>query len=91
MLQLLPTEVGIVQGWAETALHRHGIPLPEEEDLLNKIKKTGSFRSIRLNDVELEVILIWADEGTRSHFGPGKFILDTEQKLIDRIHQYLSR
>jgi hypothetical protein len=91
MFQLLPSELKIVEGWAESALHRHGIPLPEEEDILNKIKKAGGFRSVAFEDHELEIVLIWADEGVRGRYSPGKFILEPEKNLIDKIRQYMLR
>ncbi len=91
MLRLLPSELNIISGWAESALHRHGIPLPEEDELLKKIKKGGGFTPLAFEEYELEVILIWADESQRSHFSPGTFVLEPEQKLIDKINQYLNR
>ena len=91
MFQLLPSELKIVQSWAESALHRHGIPLPEEQVILSKIQRAAGLRTVGFEDHELEIILIWADEGTRSHYSPGKFILEPEQKLIEKIRQYIQR
>ena len=91
MLRILPSELSIISGWAEDALHRHGIPLPEEEELLTKIKRGSGFTPLGFEVYELEVILIWADESQRGHFSPGSFILEPEQKLIDKINQYIHR
>jgi len=91
MLQLLPSELTIARGWAATALKKHGIPLPEEQEILNKIKKAGDYKSTFFNDYELEVILMWADDSMKGHYGGNLYILEPEQKLVDKIHQYVFR
>ena len=91
MLQLLPSELTIIEGWAATSLRKHGIPLPEENEILNKIKKTGSSKSMFFKNYELEVMLMWADESIKNHYGGSSYIMDPEKKLIDKIHQYVHR
>jgi len=90
MLQLLPSDIMIVKGWVSTAMKKHGIPLPEEQEIINKINKAGSFRSAGFEDFELEVILMWAEQSMKSHHGGSTFIMEPEQRLVNKIHQHLS-
>ncbi|MGD9899724.1 MAG: hypothetical protein AB7T22_11430 [Calditrichaceae bacterium] len=89
MFRLLPSEVDIVRGWSENALKKHGIPMPQEDALLKKISRPAGGTGLILGRAELELILDWAEENIRSHYGPTKFILEPEELLLKKIDDFL--
>lgn len=91
MFRLLPSEADIVRGWSENALKKHGIPMPREAALLKKNDRPAPGAGPALGREELELILDWAEQNIRSHYGPTRFILEPEQLLLEKIEDFLRR
>ncbi|TFG94003.1 MAG: hypothetical protein E4H13_15470 [Calditrichales bacterium] len=87
MLDLTPSEVRIVRVWSGRA---EASPFPQEINVVRRLKSNPSDREMKFTLKELEVILHWADQATRGHYGTEQYVLENEGLLIDKIETYIN-
>ena len=87
MLTLSSTEIRIVKAWAEEA---EGSPFPQEMNVLFRLKKNVSNRSMTFSHKELNVINHWAEQDTKGRYGGEQYLLELEAELIKKIELYLN-
>jgi hypothetical protein len=86
MLTLTARELEIILIWAEAAKDS---PFPQEIRLYRRIA-TSAGRPLRITRPEAEMIVYWAEQDTRGRRGGAWYLLENEQKLIDKIQNFLS-
>jgi len=86
MLTLNSIEVKIVKAWAEKA---ETSPFPQEKAVINRLKKNVANRSMAFSARELDVILHWAEQETKGHYGTEKYLLELEAALLEKIENFL--
>ena len=87
MLSLNATEVRVVRVWSERG---ESSPFPQEMALLNRLKRSTGNIEMLFSSRELEVILFWAEQETKGHYGTEQYLLEHEAALIDKIETYLA-
>jgi hypothetical protein len=87
MLSLTPSEIRIIRVWAEKG---EASPFPQEKSLLNRIMSNLSGREMKLTARDLEIVLHWAELETKGHHGSDQYLLEQEERLINKIESYLS-
>ena len=88
MLILNNNEIEIVKHWAE---HGTGSPFPQEQNLLNRLKRSGLTQSFQFNRAEVNVIKFWSEKETVGKYGQTQYLLEMEYKLIEKIDAYLEQ
>ena len=88
MLILNNNEMEIVKHWAE---HGTGSPFPQEQNLLNRLKRSSLAHSFQCSRAEVTVIKFWAEKETVGKYGQAQYLLEMEYKLIERIDAYLEQ
>ena len=87
MLNLNTSEVKVIRAWSE---HGHASPFPQEIALLNRLRKNYSNQAMIFSDKELQVVLYWAECETKGHHGTGRYLLERESALMEKIEHYLN-
>ena len=87
MLSFSSSEIRVICVWAEEG---ESSPFPREKALLGRIKGNLSDREMKLTARDLEIVLHWAELDTKGHHGSDQFLLEHEEKLINKIESYLS-
>jgi hypothetical protein len=88
MLNLSAEELKIVRHWSENA---ETSPFPQETLLVNRLRQNPSYHGMFFNRKELEIVLHWADEETRGHYGTERYLLEEENKLLNKIEDFLNK
>ena len=87
MLTLSSSEIRIVKAWSEKA---ETSPFPQEMNVINRLKRNFSNRSMMFSVKELNVISHWAEQDTKGRFGGEPYLLELEAELIKKIEMYLN-
>ena len=87
MLNLSSSEIRVIRIWAEKG---EASPFPREKSLLGRIISNLSSREMKLTARDLEIVLHWAELDTKGHHGSDQYLLEQEEKLINKIESYLS-
>lgn len=87
MLSLSSSEIRIIRVWGEKG---ETSPFPQEKALLERIISNISNREMKLTARDLGIVLHWAELETKGHHGPDQYLLEQEEKLINKIESYLS-
>jgi hypothetical protein len=88
MLNLDTNEIDIVRRWAE---HGIGSPFPQEQNLLNRLKRAGTASSFHCSKMEVDVIKFWAEKETAGKYGQSQYLLELEYQLMEKIDTYLEQ
>ena len=86
MLTLNSIEVKIVKAWAENA---ESSPFPQERAVISRLKKNAANRSMTFSARELDIILHWAEQETKGHYGTEQYLLELEALLLEKIENFL--
>ncbi len=86
MLTFNNIEMDIIRVWAEQGA---GSPFPQEINVLNRMKRYPTGSSFTAMKKEVEIILHWAEQETKGHYGTEKYLLENEAKLLEKIEEYL--
>ena len=87
MLDLTPSEVRIVRVWSGRA---ESSPFPQEVNVVRRLKSNPSNREMKFTLKELEVILHWAEQAIRGHYGVEQYVLENEGLLIEKIESFIN-
>jgi hypothetical protein len=87
MLSLSSSEIRVLRVWAEKG---EASPFPQEKALLGRIISNLSNREMKLTARDLEIVLHWVELNTKGHHGSDQYLLEQEEKLINKIESYLS-
>ena len=87
MLHLTSAEIKIVNGWAE---NDQSTPFPQELALIRRLKNCYVNYSMSFTPKELEVILHWAEQVSRTRRGAEQYLPAFESALMGKIEKFLS-
>jgi hypothetical protein len=88
MLKLDANELDIVRRWAE---HGVGSPFPQEQNFLNRLKRTSTVHTFHCSKMEVDVIKFWAEKETAGKYGQSQYLLEMEYHLLEKIDIYLEQ
>ena len=86
MFILNGNEIEIVKHWAE---HGIGSPFPQEQNLFNRLNRTGTVQSFHCSRAEVDVIKFWSEKETKGNYGQSQYLLEMEFNLLKKIDAYL--
>lgn len=87
MLNLSSTEVKIIRAWSEKA---ESSPFPQEQTFIRRLKQNAANRSMQVSRREIDLILHWAENETRGHYGHEQYLLEMEAALIGKLEKSLN-